>query len=82
MTESTAKVANLYPDELRHILRVLDSLNAADQRISSGVMIASGIKVFNSDGTSVLGFLVDEIGGAWSFRAATAAEQSDIGDPS
>jgi len=85
MSAETSQVVNLYPDQLRHILCVLDGLDAADKAqasISTGVLIASGIKVLDSDGASVLGFLVDEIGGAWSFRAATWAEQSDIGDPS
>lgn len=66
---------NLYPDQLRNIADLIEALNVVDQSperdITQGVMLGSGIKVLDSDGASTLGYLVDEIGGAWSFRAAT-----------
>lgn len=70
-----AEAMNLYPGQLQAIIVYLEALDRADKDIhdlsldsSLGVLLDK-VPVLESEGDALLGHLVDEIGGAWSFRA-------------
>lgn len=72
MTDNT--VQNLYPEQLTEVISLISALNAFTKDNEKHINIGSEIKVFDEDALVLLGFVVDEIGGAWSFRAATSQE--------
>ena len=55
----------MYEEMLDFILAAVRALNTLDEKNSS-MMLESGIKVLYDN--EVIGELVDEIGGVWSFR--------------
>lgn len=64
---------NYYPEQLRQIAAMCEALNNVDK--SSGVSagnltIKNRIPVIDNedDAETPLGYLIDEIGGAWSFE--------------
>lgn len=64
---------DLYPEQLRDIAALCEALNAVDN--SNPVMRLGDIPVNDEAGVRV-GWLVDEVGGAWAFRYDTP-EESD-----
>jgi hypothetical protein len=65
---------NVYPEQLRQIVAYCEALNEADKKIgfdiNPGMQVDLLISVVDEDGRTVLGTIVDEIGGAWGFKAA------------
>jgi transcription elongation GreA/GreB family factor len=62
---------NYYPEQLRRIAEMCEALNKIDgeDTPADGVVLASRIEVHHPDDQKeVLGYLVDEVGGAWSFE--------------
>lgn len=68
-----------YPGELRAIVRILDALDNLDaegddpKADKSVGLRATGLEVVNYDDDKVIGTVIDEIGGAWSFTPAAPA---------
>lgn len=64
---------NIYPEQLDVINTYIKALNAADAQILSGDCpdgLTPGLeRIPVVQDEQVIGHLVDEIGGAWSFRA-------------
>jgi hypothetical protein len=62
---------NYYPDQLRGIAAMCEALNKADGLDSPdcGVVFAQKLPLVHPDEPNViLGYLIDEIGGSWSFE--------------
>jgi hypothetical protein len=69
---------NYYPEQLRRIAAMCEGLNKADglETEGEGAVLSPRIKVVHPEAPDeVLGYLVDEIGGAWSFEPAAEAQQ-------
>lgn len=62
---------NYYPDELRKIVGLCEALNEADKD-SGDITFKNGVVVIDCNDNSVLGELVDEVGGSWSFKPAAS----------
>jgi nucleosome binding factor SPN SPT16 subunit len=58
---------NYYPDQLRSIAKLIEALNVLDREAEGSVTLVNRIAVVDSESDETLGYLVDEIGGAWSF---------------
>ena len=70
-------VRNYYPDELQQVVTLLRCLDEGDKAIE-GLPTAKGVKVYLGNRLPILadygmgepdviGYAVDEVGGAWSF---------------
>jgi len=67
---------NYYPEQLRGIAALCEALNSvADAETESKVAFKSRIPVIDADDVPErpIGYLVDEIGGAWSFEPVAAS---------
>lgn len=71
---SDTGVQNLYPEQLTEVVQLIELLNSFTKDHEKTISVGTEIKIFDDDGTVLLGFIVDEIGGAWSFRAATTTD--------
>lgn len=66
----------IYPEQLQQIVHYINGLNEAekkmehDNNIPDGLEVVLHVVVHDSDG-GLLGRLVDEFGGAWSFEVVT-----------
>ena len=67
---------NIYPEQLNQIVTYIHFLNLAEKDFQendlpgAGLTIGLKVDVVEEDGV-VIGRLVDEVGGAWSFEAAS-----------
>lgn len=66
-------VQNLYPEQLREIAEFISVLNKFTTTVEKTIQVGQ-IPIFDDGGQTLLGHVMDEIGGAWSFRAATSLE--------
>jgi hypothetical protein len=57
---------NLYPEQLEQITAAIKLLNSFAEQEKD--ITLDRIHVLDGDGVCSLGHLVDEVGGAWSFR--------------
>lgn len=65
---------NIYPEQLKQIIAYCEALNTAEEdfqlaTIGAGLTIHLAVVVLDEENL-MLGRLVDEIGGAWSFEMA------------
>lgn len=63
---------NFYPEQLQSIVIFIEALNEADKRVTAmdasyGMPYIKGKIALTDEGDSDLGYLGDEIGGAWSW---------------
>lgn len=69
---------NLYPQQLAKIAKIIDGLDKMEDDLGIDgdwpVMLKQHIPVVDGEG-SVLGYLVDEIGGAWSFTMTAPKDE-------
>jgi hypothetical protein len=73
-------VMEYYPDQLVHIAKLCEALNAIDRESGDSlVTLKNKIEVVDGD-DSTLGFLVDEIGGSWSFLPVENSNGCDSED--
>jgi hypothetical protein len=71
---------NYYPDQLRSVVKLIEAMNALDREAEGSVTLASKIAVIDSESDETLGYLVDEIGGAWSFLPVDGGPDEDDED--
>jgi hypothetical protein len=67
---------NYYPEHLEQIAKLCRALNEFDAAVAAdgmGLTLRNRAAVEDSDG-ALFGYLVDEIGGVWSFEPATEAQ--------
>jgi hypothetical protein len=73
---------HFYPGELRAVVRILDTLDnldaeGEDPKADKAVGLRStGLEVVNYDDDEVIGTVLDEIGGAWSFIPAESEKSA------
>jgi hypothetical protein len=68
----------LYPNALRSLVNILEGLDAIDAKpqLQGGdpaVQLKSGLEVINADDSVVIGWVKDDVGGAWHFEPNPAA---------
>lgn len=72
-------VQNIYGNQLAGIAKMIDALDVIAATIEGDVhdlSLGSKIEIMDAEGVCLLGHLVDEVGGAWSFRAAVSGATS------
>jgi nucleosome binding factor SPN SPT16 subunit len=71
---------NYYPDQLRSVAKLIEALNVLDREAEGSVTLVNRIAVVDSESDETLGYLVDEIGGSWSFLPVENGNGCDAED--
>lgn len=63
---------NFYPEQLEQLAKICRALNSVDSQASARVVLGQRLPVVDPDDDreTPIGHLIDEIGGAWSFKPA------------
>lgn len=85
MADKTYSGYDLFPEQLERIAVILRGLNAIDKQIAEmdrenkpitnlGIQFGGRIEIVDEEYESLIGYAIDEIGGAWSFQPASNEE--------